>query len=118
MIGKIFLISTALATTIDININPNLPGTNSASTGPSGFVANFYNFALMIAGVLAFGAIVWGGIKYAAGAGNPSSQSEGKSWIQGALLGLLLLVGAYVILRTINPDIVNLQLPGLPTISK
>ncbi len=97
-----------------ITINSNLPGVNPASAGIPGLIGNFYSFALTIAGILAFGAIVYGGIKYAAGAGNPSSQSEGKSWVTNALLGLLLLAGAWIILYTINPTILTLPIPGLP----
>ncbi len=95
-----------------ITIIGNIPGPNNISTtGPSGFVANFYLYALLVSGLLAFGAIVYGGVKYATGRGNPTAESEGRSWITGALWGLLLLAGAYVLLRTINPNIVNLQLP-------
>ena len=98
------------------DINVNFPGNNVTSTVP-GVITNFYNFALIIAGILAFGAIVYGGVKYAAGAGNPSSQSEGKSWITNALLGLLLLAGAWVVLNTINPQLVTLATPSLPSIT-
>jgi hypothetical protein len=71
----------------------------------------------MIGGVLAFGAIVYGGVLYAISMGNPSRQSEGKEWIQSALIGLLLLAGATLILKTINPDLVNLNLPTLQTVN-
>ena len=91
-----------------ITIDTTIPGTNLSSAGVGGVIANFYSFALMIAGVLAFGAIVWGGIKYATGRGNPAAETEGKSWITNALLGLLLLAGAWIILYTVNPQIVNL----------
>jgi Type IV secretion system pilin len=108
--------SLAAQNPTQITINPNLPGTYPINSFP-GLIANFYSFALVIAGVLAFGAIVYGGIKYATGRGNPSRESEGKSWITNALLGLLLLGAAYIILRTINPQLVSLQIPGLPQIS-
>lgn len=100
-----------------ITINTNIPGPSAPATGIGGFITNFYSFALMMAGILAFGAIVYGGIKYAVGKGNPSSETEGKSWITNALLGLLLLAGAYVILFTINPQIVTLNIPGLPQLA-
>lgn len=106
------------ATPTQITVNSNLPGVNPGSAGIGGLIANFYTFALAIAGILAFGAIVWGGVKYAAGAGNPSSQSEGKEWIKGALLGLLLLAGAWIVLYTVNPAIVTLEVPGLPTLQQ
>ena len=100
-----------------ITLSPKIPGMSvSPTTGtpPSSFVAGFYKFALMIGGTLAFGAVVYGGILYAASAGNPGKQSEGREWIKSALFGLLLLAGAYLILYTVNPDIVSLSLPGLP----
>ncbi len=110
------VLAPALAFAQGTTINVNLPGTAPSSTGIGGFVSNFYSFALLMSGILAFGAIVWGGIRYAAGRGNPTSESEGKSWITGALLGLLLLAGAWIILYTVNPNILSLQLPGLPTL--
>ena len=105
-----------IAHAVDINVSPAIPGSNPASTGPAGFVANFYQFALLVSGVLAFGAVVYGGIKYLSSAGNPSAQSEGKDWIESALIGLLLLAGAYLILSVVNPAIVNIN-NGLPTLA-
>jgi hypothetical protein len=105
-----FLLSAAHAVTISMA----LPGTNSnsSSSSPGAFVANFYQFALMIGGVLAFGVIVYGGVKYMASAGNPSGQSDAKEWIESALLGLLLLVGAYFVLNVVNPQLRTLSLPS------
>jgi len=109
----VILFSAVFSSTAQaVSISMSLPGpnVNSVTTGPAGFVANFYQFALMLSGVLAFGAIVYGGVKYVTAAGNPSGQSDGKQWIEGALLGLLLLAGAYIILNVINPDLVNLNI--------
>jgi hypothetical protein len=99
-------------------ISTSIPGNNanSTSSAPGAFIANFYQFALMIGGILAFGAIVFGGVKYTASAGNPSAQSDAKEWIWGALTGLLLLAGAYLVLHTVNPQLVNLNLPTLSQI--
>ena len=109
MMNFLFLVAHA------VTISTAIPGTNanSTSSSPGAFIANFYQFALMIGGILAFGAIVFGGVKYMASAGNPSAQSDGKEWIWGALIGLLLLAGAYLILDVINPQLVNLNLPTL-----
>jgi hypothetical protein len=99
-----------------ISINPNIPGVNNISTtGPCGWIVNFYDFALLIAGILAFGAIVYGGVKAATSVGNPHGISEGRAWIYSALLGLLLLGSAYLILYTINPNLTKCQLPTLST---
>src|ERR1700722_2602243 len=99
-------------------INVNLPGVSGVSTGgPTNWVVSFYNFALIISGVLALGAIVYGGFMYATSAGNASRQSEGRSWISSALLGLLLLGGAWLILNTINPNLTHLQIAPISSIT-
>ncbi len=114
MFFKIFLSIARAADATSAVINPNLPGTESIATGgPLAIIANFYNFALMIGGVLAFGMILYGAVKYMIAAGNPGGQSDAKDQITQALLGLLLLVGAYVVLNTINPALTH---PTLPTL--
>ena len=113
------LIGSALAASrvAAVEISTRIPGAYAVSEGPGGFIANFYQFALMIGGILAFGAIVYGGIKYTLAAGNPSGQTEGKEWIKSAIYGLLLLLAVYLVLYTINPELVNLGLPTLKEVS-
>lgn len=107
-----FLPLVLMAHATNITVSTSVPGmpANSAST-PGAFVAGLYQFALMIAGVLAFGVIIYAGVKYMTSAGNPSGQGDAKGWIEAALIGLLLLVGAYFVLNVVNPRLVNLQLP-------
>jgi hypothetical protein len=104
----------------EIPINPNLPFvpgivpiSGDQGQGPAGLVANLYTYAFLIAGFLAFAMIVYGGVRYTFSAGNHSAQSDAKDAIKQALLGLGLLFVAYMILRTINPDLTNLRLPTL-----
>jgi hypothetical protein len=109
------LTGTASAITVKAaSINVNIPGSQAVSaSNPCTTVINFYWFALMISGILAFGAIVWGGIKYSLAAGNPSGQTEGREWIMGALLGILLLASTYLVLSIINPALITCQIPQL-----
>ena len=46
-------------------------------------------------------------------AGILTSKDEAKKWIWGALSGLILALAAYLILNTINPDLVSLTPPAL-----
>jgi len=78
------------------------------TTGPAGWVSNLYQFALLGSGMLAFGVIVYHGFKYTLNPGGHAAQSDAREGITQALLGLLLLLGAYIILRTINPALVSL----------
>jgi hypothetical protein len=96
-----------------VTISMSLPGDTSTSTSPGGFVNYFYQYALGVGGILAFGVVVYGGVRYMISAGNPSGQSDAKEWIKAALMGLLLLAGAYFILNVINPKLTNLTLPTL-----
>lgn len=81
---------------------------------PAGFVARLYQVSLGVAAACALGVILYGAIRYAVSGGNASSQGEARKWISGAIWGLVLLLAAYIILWTINPDLVNLIDPGLP----
>ncbi len=115
IIGAIIVAASfPIAVLAQTQISLSFPGANySTSTAPGTIVNGFYVFMLLIGGVLAFGAIIYGGVKYMTAAGNPSSQSEAKEWILSALLGILLLGCAYLILYTINPNLVHLDLPTL-----
>lgn len=78
-------------------------------------VIDFYNFALMAAGGLAMGAIIYGALLYTISSGNSGKQSEAKEWITQALLGMALLLSAYLFLGTINKNIINPTLTITPT---
>ncbi len=93
---------------------------NPAGTGGAGnvtgWVQNFYQFSLIAGVFLAVGVIVWAGLRYTLAAGNPSTQSDARDQILQALLGLILLFGAYLILYTINPNLTNLKLETLNSV--
>ena len=84
-------------------------------TTPQGGLGNYINyiyiFGLALVCVAAVGALVFGGIVYMT-AGSISSADEAKKWIWGAIAGLLLAFCAYLILNTINPDLVNFSNPS------
>lgn len=77
------------------------------------YIQTIYKYGVSVAGIVAAVTIVIGGFQYMTG--NPK---EGKSKIYRSLLGVTLVFGAYVILLTINPDLVRLQLPKIPLIKK
>lgn len=81
------------------------------------YIKRIYQFGLGIAGVLAVGMIVAGAIRRVVSAGNPSGITESNSMITSALWGLALLFGSYLILRTINPQLVSLRDPNAPTVT-
>jgi len=80
------------------------------------YVKYFYYLFLMVAGFLAFGTIVYGGFLYLISAGAPVKMIAAKEQITGGILGLVILLSSYLILATINPQLVILRLPGLEKI--
>ncbi len=108
-----FIAPLALGASSTVGGGPPPPAPSPYLTNPLRFVADFYDFALAIGGLLAFGAIVYGAVKYTVAAGNPSGQSDAKDQMTQALLGLVLLLSAFMILRFVNPDILTLRLPTL-----
>jgi len=77
-------------------------------------VADIYRWSLTLVGIAAFVQIIIAGFSYITAAGNVGQASSAKSKISGALLGVVILFSSYIILNTINPDLVggSFSLPG------
>ena len=73
-------------------------------------VSQIYVWALGAAGILALLMMVFGGYKVMTAAGNAKASTDGKSYIWSSIIGLVILLGAYVLLNTINPDLVNFKI--------
>jgi len=89
------------------------PTAEQTASSPAAYIARFYQFALMISGALAFAMIIFGAIQYIVSAGNSTAQSDARDRIFQAFWGIALLLGAYLILYTIDPKMVSLTDPKL-----
>lgn len=86
--------------------------------GPAEFIIAVYRFAWAIALLLAMLMIVIGAIKYSTSGGDVGRIGDAKSQILSAIWGVALLLGAYLLLYTINPSLVSLKNPKLELISE
>ena len=109
-----FFALTAHAQVQYVPLEP-LPGLTTASTFGE-FLQAAFRFGLVGAAFLAVIMIGIGGFEYL-GRDSVFGKSEGKSKILSAVLGLLLLLISVLILQTINPKLLNLNL-GLLNIGK
>ena len=82
------------------------------AAGPAQFVRYIFVLGLGLGGILAFAMIVFAGLEWSLSGANPSLQQDAKDRIFNAVFGLLLLLGSFVILNTINPDLVDLRVPA------
>lgn len=83
--------------------------------GLGDYINVFYRYLAGVSLVVAIVMVVYGGFRYLLGA-TTGDIARGKEIIRDALLGMVLVLGAYGILNTINPATVNLESPVLPSI--
>jgi hypothetical protein len=75
-----------------------------------------YQFGIGIVGIIAVGMIVYGGILIAWNTESIDKRGKGREMITSALTGIAVLFGSYLILNTINPELVKFNLAAnLPT---
>jgi len=71
------------------------------------FVKYIIDWAFKLAGVFAFVMIVYAGFQYLTSGGNTAQQKDAQERIVNAIIGIVLLFAFYIILYTINPDILK-----------
>lgn len=91
-----------------------IPGTdaNSSKDFP-GYVMAIYKFAIWTVGIAALFMVTIGGFMYFSAAGNTSRLEKAKTVITDALLGVILVLTAWLLLNTINPDLTTIDLQSL-----
>ncbi len=78
-------------------------------------VEEIFRWSLSLVGIAIFFAFVYAGWLYLTAAGRAGQIGKAKEVMLNALIGAIILLSAYLILYTINPDLVKqtLTLPGL-----
>ena len=77
------------------------------------YVRYVFNFSIIIAGLVLFGALIYGGVKYLTSTGNLPALIDAREQILAAFLGIIILLSSYIILTTINPQLIVFNLPEL-----
>lgn len=89
-----------------------IPGVDEGEVDIAKYLIGIYNFLLSIVGIVAVVMLILGGMKYITAAGNSGTVQAAKNSIKDALFGLILALLSYVIVGTINPDVLYLRQPG------
>ena len=111
----------ALAATNPCSLEGVQASPNNNTTVPSSLpkcVSQIYVWSLGIATLLALLMVIVGGYYVMTSSGNAEQATKGKEYITGAIIGLVLLFGAYLLLQTINPDLVNFNLESVKDLNK
>jgi hypothetical protein len=86
----------------------NIPGFEGQATDFYQYISSVYKFGIWAIGIAALLMISIGGYMYITSAGNNSSMEKAKGVITDAIVGLVLALGAYLLLYVINPDLVKI----------
>lgn len=81
------------------------------------YIGIMYNFLLSIVGLVAAVMMIIGGFQYLTSAGDTGKIGAAKSRMANAFIGMVLAFGAYAILNTINPALLNLKVPDLRAVA-
>src|SRR3989338_11262264 len=85
-------------------------------SSPGELLAKIYIFGISLVGISALIMLVVGGVMYLTAIDSPGRLGQARSYMGNALLGLVLALLSWLILFTINPDLIlklKLDLPQL-----
>lgn len=74
------------------------------------YIKALYDYGMSIAGILAAIVLMGGGILWLTSGGNDSRIAQAKEMIVGSVTGLAILFSSWIILNTINPDLLKLKI--------
>lgn len=107
------------STSSDIQVEVPIPqsaietGVSAAASGTvkgvSQYISLVYNFAISIVGLVAAVMMIIGGFQYLTSAGDASKIGAAKKRVTDAIIGLVLALGSFALLNSLNPQLVNLK---------
>lgn len=117
LIGLFFTLSSFAFVTVVKATNQwepmvEIPGIPTTGINLSTYLVGLYNFMLSVVGIVAVMMLILAGMRYITSAGNQGALTDAKSMAGNAIVGLLLALFSFVILKTINPDVLYLKKPG------
>lgn len=106
------------------NLNPP-PGSIRTDVNPESFPQLVVNLLFILAAILAIVYIIYGGIRWITSGGDKTAVEEAKKHVTAAIIGLVVVAGAFVILQVVfnvlgaeNPLQGGFKLPTLDTVGK
>ncbi len=85
--------------------NTGLPN----DTSISGFIMKIINIALAVAGLIAVLFLIIGGFRYITSAGNEETAEQAKKIITNAIIGVVVIILSFVIVRVISNALLTNQ---------
>ncbi len=80
------------------------------------YVKYIFNYMIIGIGVTALWYLLEGGVRFLTSAGKQEKLKAARDQILAAFLGIIILLSAYIILNTINPQLLFFKMPGIELI--
>ena len=95
--------------------NPKAPAPLFGANSFAELIGAVFNYSFQLLGLIIFLTFLWAGFMWLGAGGNPGIIGKAKSRMTSAILGAVLILSSYLILNTINPDLINIgfPLPGI-----
>ncbi len=87
-----------------------------STTSIAKYIKAIYDYLLSIVGITAAVVLMVGGIMWLTAGGSSERVGQAKSWISGSITGLVLALTSYLIMQTINPQLVSFAPTEVPEI--
>lgn len=111
----LFSLQSSFVLALELNY-PQIPG-GPIITGSNSlvqYIQYFFIFAMATAGIIGVMSLAISGIQILITAGNPGARGAAMERIRSSILGIILLMFSFIILRTINPELINPRTTVLP----
>ena len=122
-IVTIYSIAIVEAREVKLNPNVNIPGYGQEVTfddGTTGNIAKYivaiYKYGISVGAILATVVIMAAGLIWLTSGGSQEKIGQAKNYISGSIIGLVILFGSYILLNTINPELVNFNVSSIKPI--
>lgn len=104
-----FIVASPAYAATEITTIAGIPENASAAE----LIVYFFNLAVAVGAFIAVVIIIMAGIEWMTSDGNPSKIESAKDKIKNTLLGVAILIGCYLILDVINPELKNIKINKL-----
>jgi len=96
------MIKQALAQTTNVNLTPPGQFGKLGDLSIGGMVSGLINLVLVLAALVFFFMLVWGGIRWITSQGDKGNVENARNQITNALIGLAIIFAAWAIMKLIE----------------
>lgn len=94
------LLASAPMVMADVNIEPIDPGTGYATNFGTMF-SSILNVVMLVAALLVFAYMIWGGIEWITSGGDKSKAESARNKLTAAIIGLVIVAASYAIVTLV-----------------